>query len=140
MDINEIYSGNYLKAADLQGREVNVVIDRVERAEMQDGQIKACVYFQGKEKGLLLNKTNAMNISSLYGSNTNGWSGQPLTLGTSWVDFQGKSVEAIRVRPRAPAMNGGAVDPQAPPGHQPQQQAEPQSAPAHPDLDDEVPF
>jgi len=133
MDINQLYPSDYLKAADLQGRDVTVTIERIEVVTMTDGQPKPCVYFKGKQKGLLLNKTNAMNIASLYGPNTDGWVGQPIVLGTSWVDFQGKSVEAIRVRPKRVQPQ----DHQAP--AQPQQRQAP-AASSDDYLDDAIPF
>ena len=142
-NINETYESKYISAPDIKGREVTITIDRVEPAEMQDGTKKLCVYFRGAKKGLLLNKTNAMNIASLYGPETDNWIGQAITIGTSWVDFQGKSTEAIRVRPIQPRGNG-PVDHQAPPQHAaqpPARQAEPNAySQARPDLDDEIPF
>jgi hypothetical protein len=138
-DVNSIYGGGFLKAADLQGREVTVTIDRVELVELDDGK-KLCLHFKGKDKGLLLNKTNSVNVASMYGPQTDGWLGKPVTIGTSWVDFQGKSVEALRIRPRAPQP-----DHQAPAQYQPQPQAAPvhhgapAPAPAH-DFEDEIPF
>ena len=140
-DVNNIYGGGFLKAADLQGREVTVTIDRVELVELDDGK-KLCLHFKGKDKGLLLNKTNSVNVASMYGPQTDGWLGKPVTIGTSWVDFQGKSVEALRIRPRTPRANGGH-DYQAPPQHQPQRQPAPPPqdyAQARSDLDDEIPF
>jgi len=98
MDINGVFPSKYLKAADLQGRDVQVVMANVRIEDIGDGD-KPVLYFQGKEKGLVLNKTNANNIAILYGSETNNWIGKPVTLYSAWVDFQGRSVEAIRVRP-----------------------------------------
>lgn len=135
VDVSTVYgSGKYLKAEDLRGRDATVYIASAEVVKMDEG-MKVCIYFQGKEKGLLLNKTNSTTISSLYGPQTDGWIGKPITIGMSWVDFQGSQVQAIRVRPMV--MNGG-VDPQAPPHHQPRP-VQQQAAPVR-DLDDEVPF
>ena len=60
---------------------------------------KVVVYFKGKDKGLPLNKTNANNIALAYGMETDRWLDKEIILFTAVVDFQGKSVEAIRVRP-----------------------------------------
>jgi hypothetical protein len=38
------------------------------------------VYFQGKQKGLVTNKTNANNIAALYGDDTDDWIGQKIML------------------------------------------------------------
>lgn len=120
MNVNEVFPSNYLKAADLQNREVPVVIDRVEMEQLGNDQ-KAILYFTGKQKGVVLNKTNAMNIAGAYGDDTDDWSGKPVVLFSVWTDFQGKSVQAIRIRP------GGAK-----PAPKPQ--------PQHDDLNDSVPF
>ena len=58
MDINAAFPGEFLKAADLQGRQAAVVIDRVEMQKVGDDH-KPVAYFQGKDRGLVLNKTNA---------------------------------------------------------------------------------
>jgi hypothetical protein len=54
--------------------------------------------FQGKEKGLVLNKTNAMTIAHVYGPNIDQWVGQPILMFTTQVDYAGQMVPAIRVR------------------------------------------
>lgn len=137
MDINSVFPSNYIKADDLKGRDVTVIIERVDVVTMDDKKVKPCVYFRGKEKGLLLNKTNSMNIAEIYGPETGGWIGQPIVIGPSWVDFQGKSTLSIRVRPIRPAtptQHAAAVAAQAP-----------IPAPAQPNpnadaYDDEIPF
>lgn len=105
MRISEAFPSNYIRAADLQGRNVTVVMDRVEVEEVGSGEHKPVIYFQGKEKGLVLNKTNANNISLAYGDDTDAWTGGELILFPTMVDFQGRTVEAIRVKvpPRRPA-------------------------------------
>lgn len=101
MDINAIYSGNSLKAADLQGAEPTVTIESIEVKQFDDGN-KIIIKFQGKEKTFVCNKTNANRIASAYGSNTDNWLGQKITLYTDQVDFQGKLVDAIRVKVKKP--------------------------------------
>lgn len=98
MNLNQLYPSNYLKAEDLQGREVTVTIDRVVVEKLGQDE-KPIMYFQGKQKGVVLNKTNATNIGSVYGGETTAWTGKKVTLFPAWVDFQGKSVQAIRIRP-----------------------------------------
>lgn len=96
MRITSILS-EYLKAADLQGREIPVTISQV-KFEKMDGKDRAVLFFLGKSKGLMLNKTNINNIVALYGDETNDWNGREVTLFPTMVDYQGKSVEAIRVK------------------------------------------
>lgn len=97
MNINEAFPSNYLKAADLQSRQVLVKMDRAEYEMIGDDK-KLILFFEGKEKGMVLNKTNANNIASLYGPDTDDWRGQEIVLFEAMVDFQGKTVPAIRVR------------------------------------------
>lgn len=97
MNINEQFPSKYLKAADLQGRNVTVKMGRVEQEDI-NGDKKLILYFQGKERGVVLNKTNANNIASLYGGETEDWYGKEITLVEAMVDYQGKSVPAIRMR------------------------------------------
>lgn len=115
MNINEAFPSNYIKAADLQGGSPTVTISHVTSEEIGD-DCKLVLYFQGKEKGMVLNKTNANNIGSLYGAETDDWHGKKVTLAVAWVDFQGRSVEAIRVRPPASAGRAPAKQ-DAPPAH-----------------------
>lgn len=98
MKISAAFPSKYLKAADLQDRPVNVLIDRVEIEDVADGERKPVLYFHGKAKGLVLNKTNARVIAAAHGDDTDAWEGQPLALFPAMVDFRGDTVEAIRVR------------------------------------------
>lgn len=115
MNIDEAFPSKYISAADLQGREVSVKIARVTVEQLgrnnDPKDNKPVVYFEGKQKGLALNKTNANTIKDMYGKETDGWIGKPLTLVCAWTDFQGKQTEAVRVRPtRAAPTPSDAAD------------------------------
>ena len=112
MHIDSAFPSKYLKASDLQGRNVTVKMGRVEQEKIGD-DMKLILYFQGKEKGVVLNKTNANNVATIYGGETEDWYGKEITLVEAMVDFQGKSVPAIRMR--APPRNSA-------PARQPQRQ------------------
>jgi arabinogalactan endo-1,4-beta-galactosidase len=101
INVNDAFPSNYLKAADLQGRQVQVTMSNVGYEKMGD-DTKLVLFFEGKEKGLVLNKTNANNIAAIYGTDTDGWFGKSVILVEALVDFQGRSVPAIRVRGPAP--------------------------------------
>jgi len=101
MRVSEAFPSEYLKAADLRDRNVLVVIDHVEMKDIGDDH-KPVLFFQGKDKGMVLNKTNANNIAAAHGDDTDDWTGKEIVLFPAMVDFQGKTVQAIRVRaPRA---------------------------------------
>ncbi|MGY2995489.1 hypothetical protein [Mesorhizobium sp. URHB0026] len=115
MNINEAFPSKYLKASDIPEEGQSVVISAIEEEEVgKDKEVRPVLYFEGEDKGIILNKTNATNISKLYGYETDDWVGKKVQLGTAWVDFQGQSVEAIRVyppkrqSPNAPLSNKAA--------------------------------
>jgi hypothetical protein len=115
-DISEVYQSNsdFLKADDIGSNFWTATINKVDMKEFDDGSRKLFVMFNDLEKGLVLNKTNADTIGDLYGKNTDNWVGKPVMLFTMPVDYQGKKVNAIRVR--APAQNqqqGGSIGQQS---------------------------
>jgi hypothetical protein len=115
-NINDAFPSNYLKASDLQGREAVVTIDRVEfEAVGREREMKAVVYFQGKQKGIVLNKTNAKKIIEISGSAiTEEWPGTQIKIYPTETEFGGETVDCIRIKPIGrPAM--GRMTPQAPP-------------------------
>lgn len=138
MRVSDAFPSNYLKAADLQGRTAIVTIDRCEMDDIGDER-KPILYFQGKQKGMVLNKTNANNVAVLYGDDTDDWAGQQVELFEAMVDFQGKTVPAIRIRgPRKnrPAQNRPV---QARAAAAPADRVVDERSPPA-DLDDEIPF
>jgi hypothetical protein len=103
VNIEEAFPSKYLKAADLQGQSVVAKMATVRQEKVGDDQ-KIILYFVGKEKGVVLNKTNKNTIVGLYGTETDEWTGQLIEMFAALVDFQGKQTEAIRFR--APRLNG----------------------------------
>ena len=97
MKISEEFPSKYLKAADLGGREVKVIMQNVEREKLGE-DMKLILYFKGKDRGLVLNKTNSYTVADAYGEDTDDWFDQPLILFSVMVDFQGKVQPAIRCR------------------------------------------
>lgn len=152
MDIDQIYpSGEYLKAEDLQGRDVTVTIDSARMVTFdKDGQDqrKIALAFRGTDRELLLNVTNARMIADMHGRDTDGWLGRPITLYPTRVPFGGKNVDAIRIRYVAPNGGQAPLNQQQRPvggmssaalpdnGHQ----APPPATDFAADLDDEIPF
>jgi len=100
MNINEIYQSNsdYLKADDIKGKgDVTVQIEGIGTKDFDDGS-KLVLSFVGKEKSLVLNKTNASIIAEMLGNDTDDWPGGNIDLYAARVEFSGKIVDAIRVR------------------------------------------
>ncbi len=99
MNIDSAFPSKYLKASDLEGGEVTVSMSTVEMQEVgQNKEIQPVLYFQGKDKGLVLNKTNAGVITNAYGAETSTWSGKTITIYPTTTEFAGKAVPCLRVR------------------------------------------
>ncbi len=133
--INDAFPSKYLKAADLKGKNALVTMDRTEFDMIGDDR-RLVLYFEGKEKGVVLNKTNASIIADEYGDDTDEWKGQQIILFEAMVDFKGKTVQAIRVRkPQAkdkPPVRQSSADMRPAPKQQAAQHAD--------DIGDEIPF
>ncbi len=89
-----------------------MTIERIEIEKMPSGEKKPALFFRGKEKAFLLNRTNFNTIADVLGADdTDDWEGQSITLYPTETDYAGKMVDCIRVRrkkaataPQAPAM------------------------------------
>lgn len=99
-NIQDAFPSKFLKASDLQGTEPIVTIDHVAFEPVgRDKEMKAVLYFRGKEKGLVLNKTNANKITQLIGSGiTEEWEGQRVKLYATETQFGGDTVDCIRIK------------------------------------------
>lgn len=126
MHFELLFPSKYLKASDLREKEVVLTIDpergvKVEKLQRQGGakeprpvlyflECKAAAERKGEEeKALVLNKTNAKVIAAMYGTDTDKWKGQRITLYPTRTKFGLESVECIRVRdtiPPAKEVNG----------------------------------
>lgn len=100
--VDLLFPSKYAKAADLRGKNVAVVIERIvprEKLMMQGGKSdqKPVIYLKGKEKGWILNKTNARSIAKVYGPEVGNWIGKTVVIMSAEVEARGEMVEAIRV-------------------------------------------
>lgn len=110
MNINDAFPSNYLKASDLGDRQPVVTIDRVEIEPIgRDREMKPVLFFHGKQKGLVLNKTNSKKIAEIAGSpDTDDWAGVAVVIYATETEFGGETVECIRIKttkPKAAARN-----------------------------------
>ncbi len=104
MNYKSLFPSNYLSAEELEDGDKVFTIKSVEMEPVgQEKQEKPVLNFDGSEKGLVLNKTNANVIASLYGSNIEDWVGKAITLYATEVQYQGKTTMGIRVRAKKPA-------------------------------------
>jgi hypothetical protein len=98
-NINDLYPSKFLKAPDLQGATPTVTIARVELEPTgRTREIKPVVYFVNKQKGLLLNKTNAQALAAIAGTpHTEQWIGVKVRLVTTTATFGGQSYPVVRL-------------------------------------------
>ena len=128
MNLDNMFpSRNYLKAADVLGHTVKVSIKSVQMEEMPDGKNKPVMYFEGKDKGLILNKINAETIGATLGKETGAWLGHELELRTEKVQGPNGITDGIRLRVLSAAPPVPAAQPQP-------------AVAATGDLNDDIPF
>ncbi len=155
MDMNAAFPSENLKAADLQGQEATLTIERVTIETIGDDR-RPVVHFQGMPQRLVLNKTNSNTICEIHGAESDYWTGRQITLYSTFTDYQGKQVACIRVKPvgvpataQAPAFQGvqqpnfGAPPPVPQPGlvqNPPQFAGTPQHQDPTPPLPEAAPF
>jgi hypothetical protein len=110
MNISSAFPSKYIRPADLQGKPVTVVMSHVTKETLGDDE-RPVLYFQGKEKGLVLNKTNANTLALAFGDDAENWQGGEIILFETIVDFQGKSMAAIRcqIPPRKPQPKAAEI-------------------------------
>lgn len=123
-DYRSMYDREYIGHWDLAGRDVTVTISKVIGGELTAPggrkNKKPVLYFVGKEKGMVLNRTNGKTIAAMYGVKTEDWIGKRVILYVSVTrnpDGSG-DVDCIRVRPTPP--QGKATAPEQEPEQSPE--------------------
>ena len=96
--INEFFPGRYFKAETLAGKARVLTIGAVERDKLSDGSVKPAVKFEDEPMKLILNRTNANAIATLYGDNTDNWIGKLIELYPTRTQLGSSMVDAVRVR------------------------------------------
>ena len=108
MKVSDAYPSNYIKAIDLDGRTAELTIRNVTMEDLGNDR-KPVAHFSDAKKGLVLNVTNASAVAAEFGDDMDAWAGHKIELYGTPVTFQGKTVDAIRVRPvrEKPAAKDG---------------------------------
>ena len=140
MKRDEVFPSKYLKASDLNGKPLGVVVEKapLEVLKSPEGkeEAKTVLYFRGLRKVLPLNRVNWDSVADIAGDDTDTWPAASLELFPSKTQMAGKTVDCIRIRPPAqrelPRAKARAPKPKQ------------DGAPAKPtlaeEMDDEVPF
>lgn len=116
-NINDAFPSKFLKAIDLAGAEPVVVMDRVDFEPVgRDREMKAVLYFHGKQKGMVLNKTNANKITEITGTAlTEEWNGQRIRLYASEASYGGDTYDVVRVKAIGKSVMPRMTTPSPPP-------------------------
>lgn len=139
MKVSSAFPSNFIKCEDLQNRPARVKMNYVKLEDIGDDN-KPVLYFIGKEKGMVLNKTNASAISAMYGDETENWSGEEIEIYPTETDYQGKRVPAIRIRPPSRQASPERVAPNARTRSEAPEDRFPPPVDNAAAFDDEIPF
>ncbi len=110
MSVKEFFrkEKDWLVVADLQKKEAKVTISEVGIVEFDSGN-KLLIGFEGKEKKLVCNKTNAGRIAAVYGDEEQAWVGREIIMYPDVTDFQGTLKDCIRVRIESEVVDDSEV-------------------------------
>lgn len=87
-----------------------LIIQSCAPEDIGNNEMKPVLRFASEPKGLVLNKTNAGLLASNFGNETSAWTGKAIELYPTQTSFQGRIVDAVRVRmPVAPAQQAVPV-------------------------------
>jgi len=106
--VNTEYIGAYTLMETGKAVDMTVTIKSVGRAMVKGdgGKSEECTVAQlVGHKPFIINRTNAKTITKIYGSPfIEDWAGKKITLFVAQVKVAGDTVEALRIRPEAPAL------------------------------------
>jgi hypothetical protein len=108
MNVNDLFPSRFLKAHDLAGKPYTLTIRAVSLEDVGHGgeaESKLAIAFEKATKMMLLNRTNAMIIASLYGPETDQWIGKAVTVYAARVKAFGAWHDALRIKEQIPARH-----------------------------------
>lgn len=106
MDIRKCYPTKYLSPVDLTDKDGNYVDANATvrsfsmvNVRLQDGasKPKPILHFEGKQKGMIINKTNARTLERLLGWDTDKWVGKKIGLVVEKIKAFGEMMDVIKV-------------------------------------------
>ncbi len=119
-DVNSMFPSNWMKVGDLNGGTIDAVVSHVVQEEVKQGEMLWVVHFQpnpqlprasnGGQAGAVLKTQNAESIATVYGPNTDMWSGQTIQLYVKQTNMG----PGIGMRPSAAAFKQAAHMPATP--------------------------
>lgn len=106
--ISQQFADKWFNGEDFDKEGRDLVVDYVEE-EKVGKDTKLAMHFDGEEKALPLNKTNAEKIAKIFGlDDTDDWPGMVINLYRSTAQMNGKNVPCVRAR--TPRQSGSDSD------------------------------
>jgi hypothetical protein len=103
-DFDDLYGSQYLAASDLKKPFTSVVeeVNKLDFARQGERpKMKAVLHLKGVRKPIVVNKTNAMNLSEKFGKDFDEWIDKRVTVKAEPTTFAGKRVMGLRLYPAA---------------------------------------
>ena len=100
---NRSYAGQYVTSVEID-RPLTVRIASLTTETVESWQKgskpKECLimHFEGKDRGIVINKTNFKRLADLFGWDTDDWVGQEVTIETAKVKAFGRIIDSIEIR------------------------------------------
>jgi len=102
VDYRLFFKGDYIAAAEFQGKEPTLTIAAVKLVKLEDetGRLRdrGVVYFRETDRGWVINRTNAECLVALWGRDTDGWAGKRVTLCATNVRLGTETTIGIRIK------------------------------------------
>ena len=109
-----LYPSDYLKCVDFLGKDQTMTIINVERKEIQGHggrkKFKVILSFKETKKMIVLNITNAKEISKYLSSELDYWMNKRITFFPTKTKFGKEMVDAIRVRTSPDKLPQSEID------------------------------
>lgn len=100
VDFDQLYPGRFLKSGELLGKKVTVKIADVAIDELEGEKgkkIQGIIFLEGKDKQIVLNKTNGLCLRGMFGRKLSDWIGKRITIFQDKTKLAGEVVDCIRI-------------------------------------------
>ena len=100
---NKSYAGKYITAVEIDHL-IKVVISDVKIESVESWQKgtkaedKMVLYFEGKKRGIVINKTNFKQLAKDFGWEKEDWIGETVTLQVKKIKAFGRMVDSIEIQ------------------------------------------
>lgn len=95
--VSKAFGSRYLQTADIpeEGRDLTIASLAEEKI---GGDHKYVLYFREEALGLPLNKTNAEELASMFGDDSDDWIGEQVNVFQAFTQYQGRRTPCTRMR------------------------------------------